>query len=229
MATCPTCNHENPDDAKFCLSCGTTLTGEPSTATVVSPSGPLPAKTAAAKRPFWQNWRCCGVGCLVVLLVLLVGVPLVHTLLIRPSLEKSILDQARSLADKQVEPPVYGRGVDYDEVSEIQINDALEEVWDGIPGANNGRLQLEQDQVKLEVTVFGLPLQVSADIRVDDDGGIVINSLDANWVVNIFLTDDGLKKAITDYLNDEYFDRGKIELKALQVTDSKIFLVYEVK
>jgi hypothetical protein len=168
--------------------------------------------------------RCCFVGCLFVLLVLLIGLPALHVFVLRPIIERAIY--------KQVHKNVVVEKGDYygfytETITERELNANAKDDWLYIPGASDGYLTLEQDQIKLEVKVYGVKVWAAADMRVNTSGELAVKSIKMHWLLHVLFSEDALKREITDVANEKFIQPNGLTLLAFQVTEGKIFIAYE--
>jgi len=244
MAVCPACQRENPDEARFCLSCGKSLTGDepaapsgPSDQTIASQPGSSalalekpgvsPASRPAGARRL--NWRCCGAGCLVALLLVLIGLPLLHVTVVRPFFHTELTRQAMRIADESFDVEKYSGMARMATFTQSEVNTQATAFWQRTPGASNGRISLAQDLMAVDVTIYGLPLHAEADLRVNVGGEFVLRSFTMNWAMHLFFTEKDFQDILLNYLNEEILLRGNRHLRAFQVTDGQLFLMYEMR
>jgi hypothetical protein len=214
--TCPSCNNENPDGARFCLSCGAPLV-----------AGAQPPAAAAPVKPRRFNWRCCGAGCLAIILILLVGLPVLHVTLVRPALQRFLFQQIEARVGDIIETRSYTGDLYTEVLLEKGLTADLQKVWAEIPGASDGRLSLDQDQIILDLKVYGAQLHLACDVRVDRSGNLVVKSARTNLLMSLFFTEEGLKQGIGDYINDRLLKPNNLAFRAFQVVDGAIFMAYE--
>jgi hypothetical protein len=182
-----------------------------------------------SKPPRRSRVRCCAIGCLVVLLVLLVGLPILHVTVIRPFIEREIYKQVqRSLENLSPGRTTY-YGMDTETITERKFNDDAEGVWDYIPGSSEGHIYLLQDQIKLEVKIYGVKVWVAADVRVNNRGEFLVKSLKMHWLLNGLFTQDSLKREIANYANEKLVRPKGLNMLAFQVSDGKLFIAYEAR
>ena len=147
--------------------------------------------------------RCCAFGCLVVLLVLLIGLPILHVTVLRPFIEREIYKQVqRSLKNVgEEENPYYGS--DSETITERMFNEDAQDVWTYIPGSSDGYIYFQQDQIKLEVKMYGVKVWAAADVRVDNRGEFLVKSIQMHWLLHVVFSKDALKREIADYANEK--------------------------
>jgi zinc-ribbon domain len=173
--------------------------------------------------------RCCAIGCLVVLLVLLIGLPVLHLTVLRPFIEGEIYKQvAKSLEDVGTGEDVYYHS-DSEFITERQLNEDAKDAWDYIPGSSDGRLYLHQDQIRLEVKVYGVKVWATADLRVDNRGEFVVKSLKMHWLLHLVFSEGALKRELADYANQKIVRPNRLTVVAFQVTEGKLFIAYEAR
>jgi hypothetical protein len=199
----------------------------PPPASPFTPSIAYPPAFQSAPRKRRFSWRCCGIGCLVVLLVLGIGLPILHLTVIRPIIEREIFKQIEKQAANTFQPEVYEGGEDFEFWTENKFNDHMDDIWQDIPWTSDERVQLEQDMIAVEAKVFGLKLKLGADVRADGEGHIVIQSIKMNWPLKLVVSEAGLKKEIAKYVNENILDQARLALIAFQVTDGQLFLFYD--
>jgi len=171
--------------------------------------------------------RCCAIGCLVVLLVLLIGLPILHLTVLRPFIEGEIYKQvAKSLDDVGTGEDVY-YGSDSEIITERQLNVDAQDAWDYIPGSSDGRLYLHQDQIRLEVKIYGVKVWASTDLRVDNRGELVVKSVKMHWLLHLVFSEGALKRELADYANQKIVRANGLTVLAFQVTEGKLFIAYE--
>jgi hypothetical protein len=244
---CHMCGKENPVEASSCYACGAVFSvplqpeGDFSMADETNPpeapypqaqpqAAPLPASPpqvfAPSQPPKRRRVRCCAIGCLLTLLVLLIGVPVLHVLVLRPILERAIYKQVQK--NVAVEKGRY-LGLHTVTVSERQLNaDADDDdYWLYLPGASDGYLTLQQDQIRLEVKVYGVKVWAAADLRVNADGELVAKSIKMHWLLQVLFSEDGLKREITKLAAEKYIQPNGVKLLAFQVSEGKLFIAYE--
>ena len=188
---------------------------------------PAPALTSEPKPK--RKFLTCAVGCLAALLILIIVIPIFHVLVLRPYIERQIIEYAINEANKYIEISEWNVDLTYANVSEDDLNDALEEIWQDIPiiTVQDGWVDFQQDLLVAGIKVFGIKFQVSVDIRVDADGGIVLKSIELDFPLNLFFTEAGLRDALENYANEEVIEPSNLEFKAFQVSDGELFVVYE--
>ncbi len=170
--------------------------------------------------------RCCAIGCLVVLVVLLIGLPILHVTLLRPFIEKQIYNQVqKSLADIVKTGEYYG--TDYETITERQLNNDAQDAWGYIPGSSEGHIYLLQDQIKIQLKFYGLLIWASADLRADNKGDFMVKSVKMNWLMNLIFSNGALKREIANFTNDKILNPNGLQLLAFQVTEGKLFIAYE--
>jgi hypothetical protein len=171
--------------------------------------------------------RCCAIGCLVVLLVLLIGLPILHVAVLRPVIEREIYKQVqRSLKDVGENKDIY-YGSDSETITERKFNEDAQDAWNYIPGSSEGHIYFQQDQIKIEVKIYGVKVWAAADIRVDNRSEFVVKSLKMHWLLHAVFTEDALKREIADYANEKILRPKGLSMLAFQVTEGKLFIAYE--
>lgn len=215
MALCPSCKKENPPDAKFCLACGAALNGAP------APSN----SSKWLKRLL--NWRCCGAGCLVLLLVVLIGVPVFHVTVLRPFIQKQFFQNLENSAGKVSTAQRYQGGQTFMTLTEQELNDELKGVWNQLPGAKDGRVSLKQDLIVVNFTwYFGVKVETSFDVSVDERGDVVVKSLTMNWPLHLACTPDALQAELAKVINEKVLRPNAVAIQAFQVVRGKVFVAY---
>ena len=171
--------------------------------------------------------RCCAIGCLVVLLVALIGLPILHVTVLRPIIEGQIYSQvSKSLEDVSSEQDNY-YGSDWETLTERQLNEDAQDAWDYIPGSSDGHIYLQQDQLKLEVKLYGVNVWAAADLRVNNRGEFVLKSVKMHWLLHLLFSESGLKREIAEYANEKVIRPKGLFVLAFQVSEGKLFIVYE--
>lgn len=182
---------------------------------------------APSKPPRPGRVRCCAGGCLVVLLVLLVGLPILHVSLLRPAIEGEIYRQVdQSLADVGAEEDKY-YGSDTETITERNINEETQDAWGDIPGSSDGYIYLQQDQIKLELKIYGVKTWAAADIRVNNRGEFLVKSIHMHWLLHLVFSEGALKREIADLTNEKVLRPRGITVLAFQVYEGKLFIIYE--
>jgi hypothetical protein len=180
-----------------------------------------------SKPPRRGRVRCCAIGCLVVLLVLLIGLPILHVTVLRPIIEREIYKQVqKSLEDVNQDEDRY-YGTDSETITERKLNGDAQDVWDYIPGSSDGYIYLQQDQIKLEVKIYGVKVWAAADMRVDNRGEFVVKSVQMHWLLHTLFSEGALKREIADYANDKVLRPNMLSLLAFQVNEGKLYIAYE--
>jgi hypothetical protein len=247
---CHTCGKENPVQASFCYACGAAFAQplqpagdaqaialEAETRTPEAPYAPtspqhiqtIPQAAPApaypsSKPPKRRRLRCCAIGCLLTLLVLLIGLPVLHITVLRPIIEREIYKQVhKNVAEEQ---GLYS-GADTEIITERQLNDDAHDFWYYLPGSSSGYITLQQDQFKLEVKIYGVKVWAAADIRVNTNGEIMVKSLKMHWLLHILFSEDALKREIADIANEKFVQPKGLYLLAFQVTNRLLFIAYE--
>jgi hypothetical protein len=181
----------------------------------------------AVKAPKRGRVRCCATGCLIVLLVLLIGLPVLHVTVLRPIIEREIYKQVqRSLKDVGQDKSIY-YGSDTETITERKLNEDAVDAWDYIPGSSDGHIYLLQDQIKVEVKVYGVKVWAAADMGVDKRGEFVVKSLRMHWLLYVLFSEGALKGEIADYANEKILRPRGLSLLAFQVSEGKLFIAYE--
>jgi hypothetical protein len=180
-----------------------------------------------SKPPRRGRGRCCAVGCLVVLLVLLIGLPILHVTVLRPLIEKEIYKQVQNALEDVGQGQSSYYGIDTETITERKFNDDAEDVWLFIPGSSEGHIYLQQDQIKLEVKIYGVKVWAAADVRVNNRGEFLVKSIKMHWLLNAVFSQDGLKREIVNYANDKIIRPKGLNMLAFQVSDGKLFVAYE--
>lgn len=192
------------------------------------PAAGYPPPSYPPTKPPRRRWfRCCSIGCLVVLVLLLIGLPILHVTVLRPAIEREIYRQVQSdLAGVNQGTGNY-YGTDTETITERQFNQDARDYWNYIPGASDGYIYLLQDQVKLDVRIYGIKVWAAGDIRVNNNGEIVVKSVKMHWLLHVLFTEGGLKREIADYANTDILRPKGLYLFAFQVTDGKLYIAYE--
>jgi hypothetical protein len=136
--------------------------------------------------------RCCAIGCLVVLLVLLIGLPILHVTVLRPIIEREIYKQVeKSLKNVgEDENPYYGS--DSETITERKFNEDAQDTWNYIPGSSDGYIYFQQDQIKLEVKIYGVKVWAAADVRANNRGEFLVKSIKMHWLLHaVFIAYEG--------------------------------------
>jgi hypothetical protein len=196
-----------------------------------APAAPPPAYSPAyapqafppPKPPKRRRVRCCAFGCLFVLIVLLIGLPILHVTVLRPILEREIYKQVQK--NVKVERSQF-YGADSETITERELNQDAQDAWVYIPGASNGNLTLQQDQIRLDVKIYGVKVWAAADIRVNTDGEFVVKSIKMHWLLHALFSEDALKREIAKVANEKYVQLNGLSVLAFQVTDHQVFIAY---
>ena len=172
--------------------------------------------------------RCCAIGCLVVLIVSLIGLPILHVTVIRPFIEREIYKQVQRSLDKVSQSnDLYG--TDTEIITESQLNQDAQDAWDYIPGSSDAYIYLTQDRIRLELKIYGVKVWASADLRVDSNGYFVVKSLKMSWLLNVLFSESALKREIANYANENIVQPRKLFVLAFQVTDGNLFIAYKTR
>ncbi len=171
--------------------------------------------------------RCCAIGCLVVLLVLLIGLPILHVTVLRPIIEREIYKQVSKSLDNVTQNNNNYYGTDTENITERQLNDDAADVWDYIPGSSQGHIYLEQDQIRLEVRIYGVKVWAAADLRVNNSGDFVIKSMKMNWLLHVLFSEAALKREIVKDVNEKIVHQKGLLMLAFQVSEGRLFIAYE--
>jgi hypothetical protein len=155
--------------------------------------------------------------------------PVLHITVLRPIIEREIYKQVqKSLEDvAQTNDNYYGS--DTETFTERQFNDDSQDVWGYIPGSSEGHIYLQQDQIKLEVKIYGVKVWAAADIRVNNRGEFVVKSIHMHWLLHAVFSERALKNEIADYANKKIVSPRGVYLLAFQVSDGKLFIAYETR
>jgi hypothetical protein len=278
---CPSCEKQNPANARFCFACGTTLAAErveasaPPSPEAVAPfdeaethipevsyaepqpkdvqpdlqAAPPPAYTPPpapqgyppagyppaypqgiyppSKKSKRGQVRCCAIGCLLVLLVLLIGVPILHITVLRPIIEREIYKQVQKSLDNIAQNENYYYGLDTETITERKFNEDAKDAWNYIPGSSEGNISFQQDQIKFEVKIYGVKVWAAADVRVNSRGDFVVKSIKLHWLLNAVFTKSALKREIADFANEKIARPTGLNILAFQVSEGKLFIAYE--
>jgi hypothetical protein len=180
-----------------------------------------------AKPPKRGRGRCCAIGCLVVLVVLLIGLPILHIKVLRPIIEREIYKQVqKSLEDIAQNNNLY-YGTDAETITERKFNEDAQDAWSYIPGSSEGHIYLQQDQIKLEVKIYGVKLWAAVDVRVNNRGQFVVKTIQMHWLLNAVFSESALKREIANYANEKIVRPKGLSVLAFQVTDGKLYIAYE--
>jgi hypothetical protein len=171
--------------------------------------------------------RCCAIGCLVVLLVLLIGLPILHITVLRPFIERTIYKQVQRSLEDVGQNSNYSYGMDTETITERQFNEDAQDAWAYIPGSSEGYIYLEQDRLRLEVKIYGVKVWAAADIRVNHRGEFVVKSIQMHWLLNVIFTESGLKREIANYANEKIVRPKGLSVLAFQVSEGQLFIAYE--
>jgi hypothetical protein len=200
-----------------------------------APAAPPPAYSAAyapqafppSKPPRRGRVRCCAIGCLAFLLVLLIGLPILHVTLLRPIIEREIYKQVvRALKNVGGHEDNY-YGSFSESIKEYEVNKNAQDAWSYIPGSSDGYIYLLQDQLKIEVKVYGVKVWSAADIRVNNDGEFLVKSIKMHWLLHALFSEDALKRDIAEIANEKLVRSRGLYLLAFQVSEGKLFIAYE--
>jgi len=187
------------------------------------PSEPLPPPKATSRS---YSPRCLGCGCLVVLVFVFVIVPLIYYFGIRPPLESRLLDQLDVIGRSAYTIVVYSGDVQTESISQDDANALADELWGQLRGVEDGKIRFEQDQIVVQATFLKMPLEARADLRVDDEGKLLVKSVRLNWAAYLFFSPSVLSNAVSDHVNNQVLRGGNLSLKAIQVTPGEIFIAY---
>ncbi len=96
-----------------------------------------PPSYPPTKPPRRRWFRFCAIGCLVLLVVLLIGLPILHVTVLRPAIERGIYTEVqKSLAEVNQTPGNY-YGTDTETITESQFNQDARDYWHYLPGASD--------------------------------------------------------------------------------------------
>jgi hypothetical protein len=191
------------------------------------PPAPTPEAYFPPKPRKRGRVRCCAVGCLVVLLVLLIGLPILHITVLRPLIEGAIYKQvSNSLEDVASSKNNY-YGTDTESITERQLNDDAKSAWDYLPGSTDGHIYLQQDQIRLEAKFYGVKVWAAADMRVNNRGEFVVKSMKMHWLLNVLFSESALKREIAQTINEKIVRPKGLFMLAFQVSEGKLFVAYE--
>jgi hypothetical protein len=161
-----------------------------------------------------------------VLIFLLVGVPLLHFFVIRPPLERALIKQIEERVGQAFTIPVYSGEAQWASFSQNKVNTLLEPLWDEKFALKEGQVAFQQDALILTARWLNIPIEVTADFRVDGNGGLIVKSLAMNWPARLLFTPESLSAAIVRYVNDDILRPKNFFLLAFQVTEGDLFLAY---
>lgn len=203
------------------------ITDRLATETASSPSVPTlppPKNTSRSCSP-----RCLGVGCIILTLFLLVVIPLIYFLGLRPLFQDALTKQVEQAVGETFIVAVYSGPVKTTTISEQRANTTTEPLWSKMRGLKDGEITFHQDEVIIHAQWFFLPLEVRTDLRADGDGNLLVKALHTNWAMRLFFSQDGLSQALTNYINEEVLRSKNMSLRALQLTEGELYLVYEAR
>lgn len=222
---CPHCGSENEDKATFCFQCGKQLEMETEMERETSSTENTVVEEVPNKKPRRGVRRA--IGCLVISLILLIGLPTAYIFLGRPLVEREIMDIAEStIEDNPVQAEYRGR-IRNLTVDEDDINEEFELLWSEIPLIDRGSIELQQDSIVAAIEIISIPLQADVDIRVDDEGDVIIKDLNMNLPLSLIFQKRTLVDQIPYMINENYLREGNIAFRAFQVTEGEIFITFE--
>lgn len=222
---CPNCGEQNASTAKFCLACGTELGSEHDTdAARFAEEGVGEPKPDQLEPRRSRKW----IGCLGVMVLVFLSLPIVHLLLLRPAIERVIIDEAIRIAEiTAAESEEYSGPIGWGVISESELDAGVSELRTLAPFVQRGDVNLEQDRVLVTLEVSELPLQIGFDPRADGGGNLLVRSIGMNLPVRMLLSEEALRGLIEEIANRFLLRESNLRLLAIQVNEGEIFVVFE--
>lgn len=216
---CPECGSRNSEAAQFCYRCGAALSDTP------PPSGTSSASLAARLK----KWLRISIGCFSLGVLLAAALMVLYYYWLRPVIQRELLDQIEMEARSALSLQRYEGALRNAVISELSVNDALDDVWDKIPGIQNGKVDLRQDEIVITLIATNLDFRLAIDMRVNKEGELITKSLDMNWPFYLLFTEDELRTFIDNFVNTQILRPANLSLRAFQVAENEIFLAYEAR
>jgi len=223
---CPNCGEENDETAKYCYACGSSLEGGDEVwESTIGRNEERTRRGRPSVKPRSRGRRA--LGCLTVLLALLIVLPTVYIFFGRPFVEREILQIARSIIDENPARYEFHGEMTNLTIQEEDINEALSPLWSDIPLIDGIEVDLDQDMIWASLNIFNISLGLGLDIRVNDQGDVLVKTIELNLPTRLLFQENTLRQAVSDIINQEYLRPSNMALKAFQVTDGEIFLTIE--
>ncbi len=90
-------------------------------------------------------------------------------------------------------------------------------------------VQLYQDSILASGEIGGYPVWGEAEPAVNTDGDFQLHRLRINWLLQLMLSPEGLRKFIEGYVNESVLSPGRVKLLKLEVQEDSMTICIDTR
>ncbi|NIO71193.1 MAG: hypothetical protein GTN71_19710, partial [Anaerolineae bacterium] len=115
------------------------------------------------------------------------------------------------------------------DVTEQEINETLAAMVQDVLTSRKLEVQLYQDSILASGEIGGYPVWGEAEPAVNTDGDFQLHRLRINWLLQLMLSPEGLRKFIEGYVNESVLSPGRVKLLKLEVQEDSMTICIDTR
>jgi hypothetical protein len=166
---------------------------------------------------------------IVILLVVCISLVVLHLIFVRPMVEDAVYSAVQPTLRSLIVVKSYtGRRQCFD-ATEQQVNETLAAMVQDVLTSRKLEVQLRQDSILASGEVGGYPVWIEAEPAVNTDGDFQLRRLRINWLLQLMLSPEGLRKFIEGYVNESVLSPGRVKLLDLELQEGSMTICIDTR
>ncbi len=166
---------------------------------------------------------------IAILLVVCISLVVLHLALVRPIVEDAVYSAIQPTLHSLIVVGPYTGGRQCFDVTEQEINETLAAMVQDVLTSRKLEVQLYQDSILASGEIGGYPVWGEAEPAVNTDGDFQLHRLRINWLLQLMLSPEGLRKFIEGYVNESVLSPGRVKLLKLEVQEDSMTICIDTR
>jgi tetratricopeptide (TPR) repeat protein len=184
------------------------------------------AETRARLLAYAKHYSPRGIA---ILLVVCISLVVLHLTLVRPIVEDVVYSAIQPTLRSLVVVEPYTSGKQCFDVTEQKVNETLAAMVQDVLTSRKLEVQLRQDSILASGEVSGYSVWIKAEPAVNTAGDFQLRRLRINWLLQLMLSPEGLRKFIEEYVNESVLSPGRVELLELELQEDSMTICIDTR
>jgi len=184
------------------------------------------AETRARLLAYAKHYSPRGIA---ILLVVCVSLVVLHLAFVRPIVEDAVFSAMQPTLRSLIVVEPYTSGKQCFDVTEQEVNETLAAMVQDVLTSRKLEVHLRQDSILASGEVSGYSVWIKAEPAVNTDGDFQLRRLRINWLLQLMLSPEGLRKFIEEYVNESVLSPGRVELLELELQEDSMTICIDTR
>ena len=166
---------------------------------------------------------------IAILLVVCISLVVLHLALVRPIVEDAVYSAIQPTLRSLIVVGPYTGGRQCFDVTEQEVNETLAAMVQDVLTSRKLEVRLYQDRILASGEIGRYSVWGEAEPAVNTDGDFQLHRLRINWLLQLMLSPEGLRKFIEGYMNESVLSPGRVKLLKLEVQEDSMTICIDTR